>query len=119
MNAGKKHFFIKSTISKANPIHYSLFMAKNTVYCILNFNMTYLEILDIQIRIRGSVPLTTGSGPVSDPALFINGFQDANKKYIFCLSLFEGTFTSVFKDKKSYRRYKSRVEIKFFFYFFA
>jgi hypothetical protein len=44
------------------------------------------------------------SAPDPDPALFVNGFQDANKKYVFsrlfCIFLFEGTFTSVFKDKK-------------------
>ncbi len=40
--------------------------------------------------------------PDPDPAIFIN-LQDANKKLIFLLIgylLFEGTFTSFFKDKK-------------------
>ncbi len=40
-----------------------------------------------------------------DPAFFVTDIQDANKKLIFfkvfCLLLFEGTFTSVSKDKKS------------------
>jgi hypothetical protein len=41
-----------------------------------------------------------------DPAIFFTDLQDANKKQIscknfFCLLLFEGTFTSLFKDKKS------------------
>jgi hypothetical protein len=38
-----------------------------------------------------------------NPAIFIIDHQDANKKLIFstffCLILFEGTFTSFFKDK--------------------
>jgi len=43
-----------------------------------------------------------------DPAIFVIDLQDANKKLIFntkffCLLLFEGTFTSFFKDKKSKR----------------
>jgi hypothetical protein len=40
-----------------------------------------------------------------DPAIFVIGLQDVNKKLFFaqffCLLLFEGTFTSFFKDKKS------------------
>jgi hypothetical protein len=41
-----------------------------------------------------------------DPAIFVTDLQDANKKLIFsakffCLLLFEGTFKSFFKDKKS------------------
>jgi len=36
-----------------------------------------------------------------DPAIFVSDLQDVNKKYFFCLLLFEGTFTSFFKDKKS------------------
>ncbi len=41
------------------------------------------------------------------PSLFVSDLQDANKKIIvftpnvFLLLLFEGTFTSFFKDKKS------------------
>jgi hypothetical protein len=40
-----------------------------------------------------------------DPAIFVIDLQDDNKKLIkkFCLLLFEGTFTSFFKDKKSKR----------------
>jgi hypothetical protein len=49
----------------------------------------------IRIRILGSVPLTN---PYPDPALFISDLQDANNKIM--LILFEGTFTSFFKDKK-------------------
>jgi hypothetical protein len=41
-----------------------------------------------------------------DPAIFVIDLQDANKKKKFilnfiCLLLFEGTFTSFYKDKKS------------------
>jgi hypothetical protein len=32
-----------------------------------------------------------------DPAIFVSDLQDVNK--VFCLLLFEGTFTSFFKDK--------------------
>ncbi len=37
-----------------------------------------------------------------DPALFISDLQDAIKKFskFFCLLLFQGTFTSFFRDKK-------------------
>jgi hypothetical protein len=40
-----------------------------------------------------------------DPAIFVIDLQDTNKKLKkkrkFCLLLFEGTFTSFLKDKKS------------------
>ncbi len=64
----------------------------------------------IWIRVRGSLPLTYGSesgsgDPAPDPALFVSDLQDANLKIFFSnffgLLRFEGTFTSVFKDKKS------------------
>ena len=53
-----------------------------------------------------------------DPSIFIIDLQDANKKLMFffkfsCILLFEGTFTSFFKDKKSKRSHKT-VEIKVF-----
>jgi hypothetical protein len=55
-----------------------------------------------------------------DPAIFVNDLQDAKKNYFvskfFCLILFEGTFTSFFKDKKSQRSHKT-VGIKVFLYF--
>jgi len=58
-----------------------------------------------------------------DPAIFIIDLQEANKKLIFliqffCLLLFEGTFTSFFKDKKSKRSHKT-VGIKVFLTMFA
>jgi hypothetical protein len=46
-----------------------------------------------------------------DPAILVIDRQDANKKEnikkFFCLLLFEGAFTSVFKDKKSKRSHKA------------
>jgi hypothetical protein len=58
-----------------------------------------------------------------DPSIFITDLQDANKKLIFsnkffCILLFEGTFTSFFKDKKAKRSHKT-VEIKVFLTIFA
>jgi hypothetical protein len=58
-----------------------------------------------------------------DPAIFVIDLQDASKKLIFltqffCLLLFEGTFTSFFKDKKSKKSQKI-VGIKVFPTIFA
>jgi hypothetical protein len=57
------------------------------------------------------MPLTSSPDPVPDPAISVIDLQDAIKKQIFdtiffCLLLFEGTFTSFFKDKKSKRATK-------------
>ncbi len=53
-----------------------------------------------------------------DPAIFVINTQDTNKKLnlnkkFFCLLLFEGTFTSFIKDKKSKRSHK-KVKARFF-----
>jgi hypothetical protein len=54
-----------------------------------------------------------------DPSIFIIDLQDTNKKLtfilkkFFCILLFEGTFTSFFKDKRSRRSHKT-VEILLF-----
>jgi hypothetical protein len=58
--------------------------------------------------------------PDPDPAIFIIDLQDANKKQkkFFCILLFEGTFSSFFKDKKSKRSHKT-VDIKVFLTIFA
>jgi hypothetical protein len=59
-----------------------------------------------------------------DPAIFAIDLQDANQKtnyiflHFFCLLLFEGIFTSFFKDKKSKRSHKI-VGIKIFLTIFA
>ncbi len=56
-----------------------------------------------------------------DPAIFVSDLQEANKKLFFYsfsayYLLFEGTFTSFFKIKKSKRSHKT-VGIKVFYYF--
>jgi hypothetical protein len=56
--------------------------------------------------------------PDPDPAIFFIDLQDANKKIIvlqkfFCLGLFEGTFTSFFKDK-SQKEVTKQWESRFF-----
>jgi hypothetical protein len=60
--------------------------------------------------------------PDPDPAVFVIDLQEANNKLIFikffCLLLFEGTFTSFFKDKKSKRSHKTGG-IKVFLTIFA
>jgi hypothetical protein len=66
----------------------------------------------------------SGSGSADpDLAIFIIDLQDADKKLIFfikffCILLFEGAFTSFFKDKKSKSSHKT-VEIKFLSYYFC
>jgi hypothetical protein len=45
-----------------------------------------------------------------DPAIFAIDLLDANKKLftkVFCLLLFEGTFSSFFKNKKFKRSHKT------------
>jgi hypothetical protein len=62
--------------------------------------------------------------PDPDPSIFIIDLQDAKKnellKKVFLHStiLFEGTFTSFFKDKKS-KRSHTTIEIKVFLTIFA
>jgi hypothetical protein len=58
--------------------------------------------------------------PDLDPAIFVSDLQDVKKKNskFFGLLLFEGTFTSFFKDKKSKRRHKT-VGIYVFLTIFA
>ncbi len=59
----------------------------------------------------------------ADPATFVSDLQDVNKnlikKKVFCLLLFEGTFTSFFRDKKSYRSHKKVGINVFLTIFFA
>ncbi len=73
----------------------------------------------VGIRIRGSMPLTNGSGS----CYFPHWPSRANKKLFFskfsCFFLFfEGIFTSFFKDKKSKRSHKT-VGIKVLLTFIA
>jgi hypothetical protein len=58
-----------------------------------------------------------------DLSIFVLDLQDVNKKLIFvskffCLFLFQGTFTSFSKTKKSQRNHK-KLEIKGFLTIFA
>jgi hypothetical protein len=62
--------------------------------------------------------------PDSDPdsAIFIIDLQDDNETLIFlnkffCILLFEGTFTSFFKDKKPKRSHETE-EISYYFLLF-
>ncbi len=72
----------------------------------------------IRIRIHRSMPLTNGSGCGSGTCYFRHwpsrGQQKTNLKKFFCLLLFEGTFTSFFKDKNSE---SSQYELRFFLHF--
>jgi hypothetical protein len=76
----------------------------------------------IRIRILGSVVVTNGS--VCGFCSFRHWPSRRLQKIIFlssqllCLFLFEGTFTSFFKDKKSQRNHKTG-EFKVFLHFFA
>ncbi len=55
-----------------------------------------------------------------DPAIFVSDLQDVNKIFFFFFLLItvEGTFSSFFKDKKSYRSHKT-VGINVFLTIFA
>jgi hypothetical protein len=57
-----------------------------------------------------------------DPAIFVIDLQDAKKKQFFfkffCLLLFEGTFTSFFKEKKVKKKSQS-IRNQGFFTIFA
>ncbi len=66
-----------------------------------------------------------GSGsadPDPDPAIFVMDLQEAKKKNYFlkqfsCLLLFEGTFTSFVKDKKSKKKSQKSRNQGFSYYF--
>jgi hypothetical protein len=62
----------------------------------------------IRIRIRRSMPLTNGSG-----SFYFHHWPSRCQQKKFSFLLFEGTFTSFFKDKKSKRSHKT-VKIKVF-----
>jgi hypothetical protein len=59
--------------------------------------------------------------PGPDPSIFIIDLQDTNKNLIkkrfFCTLLFEGTFTSFFKDKKSKKLSQNSKNQGFSYYF--
>jgi hypothetical protein len=76
----------------------------NSIFGSKKIQKAVLRIRDILVRIRISVPLTDPD-PTSDPAavpgIFASDLQDDNKKFFFGVLLFEATFTSFLKDKKS------------------
>jgi hypothetical protein len=58
---------------------------------------------------------------VPDPSIFIIDLQDANKKLIkkkkfFCILLFEGSFTSFFKEKVK-KKSQNRINQSFSYFF--
>jgi hypothetical protein len=60
--------------------------------------------------------------PDPDPCLFVIDLKDAKIfifffKFLLNTVLFEGTFTSFFKDKKSKRSHKTVKEARFFLQF--
>ncbi len=71
----------------------------------------------IRIRTRKSIPLTNGSG-CRFASCYFSQWHSRHQQKVFCLLLFEGTFTSFFKDKKSYRSHKT-VGINVFLTIFA
>ncbi len=54
-----------------------------------------------------------------DPAIFVSDLQDVNNQLFVSLLLFEGTFISFFKDKKSKRSHKTVLGINVFLAMFA
>jgi hypothetical protein len=86
---------------------------------------TSVAVHDILVWIRGSMPLTNGSGSGcgSGSCDFRHWPWKCQQKTnfflkVFCLVLFEGTFTSFFKDKKSKSSHKA-VGINGFLTIFA
>jgi len=58
-----------------------------------------------------------GSGSCSSRQQLSRHQQKMILLKVFCFLLFEGTFTSIFKNKKS-KRSPNTVEIKIFYFFF-
>ncbi len=88
----------RSEPSRRSPINY---VQRWDMRCLIKTVLRIREIL-VRIRIRGSISLTTVMDP--DPVIFVADLQHINKKFKFfwlITELFEGTFTSFFKDKKS------------------
>ncbi len=95
-------------------------------------NLTYLQavfrirdiLLWIRIRIRGSMPLTNGSGSwirillLSSLTFKMPTKNYFSKKAFQLITFWEGTFTSFFKDEKSKRSHKT-VGIKGFSCYFC
>jgi hypothetical protein len=60
------------------------------------------------------MPLKMDPVPDPDPAIFVIDLQIANKNYL----LFEGTFTSFFKDKKVKKKPQNSRNQGFSYYFY-
>jgi hypothetical protein len=54
-----------------------------------------------------------------DPAIFVIDLKTLTKNNFLCFLHFEGTFTSFFKAKKSYRSNKKQYESRGFSYYFC
>jgi hypothetical protein len=97
---------IKSLMNILTPLmgKYEGAQAKIVVYILSQKPMLRIHEILGWIWIRGSLPLTNRSGS----CYFRHRPSRCQQKtnflfYCFCLLLFEGTFTSFFKDKKSKR----------------
>jgi hypothetical protein len=80
-----------------------------------DLSLRMLDIL-VWIRIRGSIPLSNGSGFGSGSCYFHHWPSRSQQKTIlkkfFCILLFEGKFTSFLKDKKVKRKSQySRIKV--------
>ncbi len=86
-----------------SPTHFQyLFRSFSTHYkeqLIVPWN-EILARIQMRIRVCRSIPLTNDPDADPNPAVFVSDLQDVNKKLFFCLKLFEGTFSSFFKDEK-------------------
>ncbi len=75
-------------------LNFAFIFGSGFSFCVIELVLRIHEILE-RIRMRGSIPLTNGSGCGS--CYFRQWSSNVNKKLffseIFCLILFEGTFT--------------------------
>jgi hypothetical protein len=58
----------------------------------------HVTLVEIRMRIRGSIPLTNGSDPDADPAFFVSDLHEVDKKKF--LIFFSYYFYILFNDKK-------------------
>jgi hypothetical protein len=99
----------KSTVSFTNTRMVDFFLIVLRIHEIL---------VRIRIRIRGSIPLTYGSGCGSDPAFSSVTLKTSTKNYFFGYYFVNVYFTTIFKNKNSYRSHKT-VGINVFHTIFA
>jgi hypothetical protein len=76
-------------------------------------------LLWIQIRIRGSIALINGPATDADPdpAIFVSDLHNSQQTHFFGRLLFEGTFTSFFKNKKIIKESQNSRNQCFSYYF--